>query len=237
MFPMCEFPKCKSNLTDNLQPGTHNQELQPTTMIFFHHMHDIKLKFRSVEQMVNNHSIGLIVLTDELETRQLNIVCDEISLFMIGLRTRANDCKPDDAANNGASSYDNRFSTRYLLPEVLCSIIGYMTDIRLRVIIKNVVNGHYQAVVEDVITGTTFPVRATDGILLTLANNFIPLYADESLWRYQSVPFSKSSNGIPIPVNALTSTLLEEALQNAIDKEEYEVAQKLKEELERRKGK
>ena len=30
------------------------------------------------------------------------------------------------------------FSTKYLLPEVLCSIIGYMTDIRMRVIINNV---------------------------------------------------------------------------------------------------
>ena len=200
-------------------------------------MHEIRLKFRAVEQMVNNHSIGLIVLTDEMETRQLNIVCDEMSLFQIGLRSRTNNEKSEDAGNDTQDVSDRKFPTRYLLPEVLCSIIGYMTDIRLRVIIKNVVNGNYQAVVEDVITGTVFPIRATDGILLTLANNFIPLYADLNLWKYQSVPFTKSSSGIPIPVNALTSSMLEEALQNAIDKEEYEVAQKLKEELERRKGK
>ena len=200
-------------------------------------MQDIKLKFRSVEQMVNNHLVGLIVLTDELETRQLNIVCDEFSLFQIGLRTRQGGRKSDADGQEDSESGDSRFPTRYLLPEVLCSIIGYMTDIRMRVVIKNVVNGHYQAVIEDMVTGTVFPIRATDGVLLTLANSFIPLYADGTLWRYQSVPYTTSSKGIPIPLNALTSPLLEEALDNAIEKEEYEVAQKLKEELERRKGK
>ena len=44
-----------------------------------------------------------------------------------------------------------------------------------------------------------------------------------------------NKQGIPIPVNALTTSMIEEALQNAIDREEYEVAQKLKDELERRK--
>ena len=51
-------------------------------------MQGIKLKFKSVEQMVNNHAIGLVVLTDELETRQLNIVCDEVSMFQLS-RSRA----------------------------------------------------------------------------------------------------------------------------------------------------
>ena len=76
-------------------------------------MQGIKLKFKSVEQMVNNHAIGLVVLTDELETRQLNIVCDEVSMFQLNLRSRYKEQieEAESAEGNG-----KLFSTTYLLP-------------------------------------------------------------------------------------------------------------------------
>lgn len=202
-------------------------------------MEVVKLKFKSVEQMVNNRSLGVIVLTDELEGRQLNIVCDEASLFQLNLRHRRSALQKGQMMGQESQSEDQRqepFPMQQMLPEVLSSILSYYTDVRLRVRIKDLVDGQYRVLVEDVITGNAFPIRASDGVLLNVVNPRIPICADEIVWRYQSVPYSSSTTGIPIPVNALTEGILEEALQKAIDEEQYEVAQHLKDELDRRRN-
>lgn len=195
-------------------------------------MNKIKLKYMGIQQMVNNQEVGIICLSDELETRQLSIVCDKFTKFQFDLRN-------DSPAQNDAllhSFGDN--AGRILLPEALMSIISYMTDLKLCVVITNVVDGVYRAVIEDVRTGTTFPVRATEGVLLTIANKHVPLYAEQTLWKYQSVPMKKDQPGVAIPINSLTREMLETSLEKAIENEEYETAKHLKEELDRRgKGK
>lgn len=125
-------------------------------------------------------------------------------------------------------------SSESMLPEVLCGIIHYMTDMRLGVNIVNIYNGEYRAVIIDYNSGTQFPVRVTDGILLTLANHHVPLTADSKLWQYQSVPFKKDGLGVALPINTLTLPMLKNAFKNAIDDERYEQAKYLKEEIDRR---
>lgn len=191
-------------------------------------MNKIKLKYMGIQQMVNNQEVGIICLSDEMETRQLSIVCDKFTKFQFDLRN-------DSLAQNDAllhSFGDN--AGRILLPEALMSIISYMTDLKLCVVITNVVDGVYRAVIEDVRTGTTFPVRATEGVLLTIANKHVPLYAEQTLWKYQSVPMKKDQPGVAIPINSLTREMLETSLEKAIENEEYETAKHLKEELDRR---
>ncbi|MDO4993005.1 MAG: hypothetical protein Q4E26_08630, partial [Prevotellaceae bacterium] len=112
-------------------------------------MNKIKLKYMGIQQMVNNQEVGIICLSDETETRQLSIVCDKFTKFQFDLRN-------DSPAQNDAllhSFGDN--AGRILLPEALMSIISYMTDLKLCVVITNVVDGVYRAVIEDVRTGTT----------------------------------------------------------------------------------
>lgn len=194
-------------------------------------MDKIKLKYMNMQQMVNNPEINIICLTDELETRQLSIVCDKFTKFQFDLR---NDLASQD--DDTVHSLGDK-AGRVLLPEALMGIINYMTDLKLCVVVTNVIDGVYRAVIEDQRTGTTFPVRATEGVLLTIANKHVPLYARQTLWKYQSVPLKKDEPGVSIPINSLTREMLEASLEKAIENEEYETAKHLKEELDRRNGK
>ena len=187
-------------------------------------MNKIKLKYMGVQLMVNNTDIGIISLVDEAETRHLSIVCDRFTKFRSGLADTEEETVQAIGENAG----------RTLLPEALMGIINYMTDLKLCVVVTNVVDGVYRAVIEDERTGTTFPVKASEGVLLTLANKHVPLYAEQRLWQYQSVPLKKGQPGVAIPINSLTREMLETSLEKAIENEEYETAKHIKEELDRR---
>ena len=191
-------------------------------------MRKIKLKYMGIQLMVNNMEIGIISLTDEEETRHLSIVCDRFTKFQFDLRTDLEHTDEELVHSFGDSA------GKTLLPEALMGIINYMTDLKLCVVITNVVDGIYRAVIEDERTGTTFPVKATEGVLLTLANKHVPLYAEATLWQYQSVPLKKGQPGVAIPINSLTREMLEASLEKAIENEEYETAKHIKEELDRR---
>ena len=191
-------------------------------------MEKIKLKYMGIQLMVNNTDIGIISLVDESETRHLSIVCDKFTKFQFDLRSGL----ANDDSESVHAFGDN--AGRTLLPEALMGIINYMTDLKLCVVVTNVVDGIYRAVIEDERTGTTFPVKATEGVLLTLVNKHVPLYAEKRLWQYQSVPLKKGQPGVAIPINSLTKELLEASLEKAIENEEYETAKHIKEELDRR---
>ena len=191
-------------------------------------MEKIKLKYMGIQLMVNNTDIGIISLVDESETRHLSIVCDKFTKFQFDLRSGL----ANDDSESVHAFGDN--AGRTLLPEALMGIINYMTDLKLCVVVTNVVDGIYRAVIEDERTGTTFPVKATEGVLLTLVNKHVPLYAEKKLWQYQSVPLKKGQPGVAIPINSLTKEMLEASLEKAIENEEYETAKHIKEELDRR---
>lgn len=190
------------------------------------------LKYKGADLMVGVPSVAFITLTDETESRQITVVCDTFSKFQLDLRTKAE--YPTDNSQISLGLDDMQF-TRNMLPEVMCSIVNYMTDLQLIVVITNVNDGQYSAVIEDSRTGTTFSIRISDAILLSVANKFVPIYIETPLWERQSMPCSSESGQVAIPINALTTDLLEAALNEAIDNEQYERAQKLKEELDRRK--
>ena len=191
-------------------------------------MDKIKLKYMGIQLMVNNTDIGIISLVDESETRHLSIVCDKFTKFQFDLRSGLANTEEEPVQTIGENA------GRTLLPEALMGIISYMTDLKLCVVVTNVVDGIYRAVIEDERTGTTFPVKATEGVLLTLVNKHVPLYAEKRLWQYQSVPLKKGQPGVAIPINSLTREMLEASLEKAIENEEYETAKHIKEELDRR---
>lgn len=184
--------------------------------------------------MVNVDDMAIIMLTDVEEKRQVSILCDMDSKYNIDLRTHAVRIVSEDGGVLGPPPEE---LTRLMLPEVLCSIINYMTDLQLQVVITNVYDGRYQAVIEDVNTGTTFPVRASDAVLLAVSNKHVPLLIEEALWDYQSLPLMKDSAGVALPINTLTEDMLNASLERAIENEHYEQAKQLKEEIDRRKGK
>lgn len=192
-------------------------------------MSRILLKYHSSQQLVHLPNVALIILTDEEEKRQIAVLCDTFCKVQLDIRSHGmlEDSKNDISLGETASL------RKKMLPEVLCSIINYMTNLDLRVVITHIYDGLYCSVLEDKYTGTTFPIRTSDAILYAVANSHVPIYIEEELWKHQSVEH-KESSGVSIPINALPTEMLEISLEKAIEEENYEAAKQLKEEMEKR---
>ena len=188
----------------------------------------IKLKVQGVTDMVADNVASLLILTDEAEQRQLTIVIDKAMRHEIALRR-----------GKYVGSVQQRGNTinalQHCLPETLSAAIKYLTNIEFCVVIVSIADGMYYAILEDMRTGTSFPIRASDGVLLTYADPHIPLYIEQSLWEVQSTEYlGDNAKGISLPLNTLSTGMLKKALQKCIDAENYEAAQHIKEELDRR---
>ena len=188
----------------------------------------IKLKVQGVTDIISNNIASLLILTDEEEKRQLTIVIDGVMRHEIALR-RGKYVGTAEQRGNAINSL------QHCLPETLSATIKYLTNIELCVVIVSIADGQYYAILEDMRTGTAFPIRASEGVLLTYADPHIPLYIEESLWEMQSTKYlGDQARGISLPLNTLSVGMLKKAMQKCIDDENYEAAQHIKEELERR---
>lgn len=188
----------------------------------------IALKIQGVTNITASHDASLLILTDEKEERQLSIVCGPATRHEIGIRQ-------GKFTGSEAEKKAVAEELQFCLPETLSSIIKYLTDLQLCVVIVNVFDGQYRAVIEDQNTGTSFPIRVSDGAILSYADPHIPIYIEESLWAHQSVVYRGiNSGGVAMPMNTLSVNMLKQAMQQCIDNEMYEQAQQLKEELDRR---
>ncbi len=177
---------------------------------------------------MTNHSVSLLILTDEDENRQLTITVDEVMRHEIALRR-----------GKYVGSLQHRTHAinflQYCLPETLSAAIKYLTNIEFCVVIVNIFDGQYSAILEDTRTGTAFPIRVSDGVLLAYADPHVPLYVEKSLWDVQSTKYmGENARGISLPLNTLSVPMLKMAMQQCIDEEKYEAAQQIKEELDRR---
>lgn len=175
-----------------------------------------RLIFKGITEIVGTETLGLIVLTDFAEKSQITIVCDQHTEFQFGLRV-------------GKVSMVNKF-----LPEVLLRVIREQTSVNLELVINNVVNDQYNALLCNTDTFDMIPMRASDAAFLSFVGG-IPLYMDDELMRLQSVPYHADASGMSIPVNVISDKMLDSALAKAIKEENYELASRLRDELQRRK--
>lgn len=188
----------------------------------------VPLKIQGVTDVNSENMFSLLIVTDIKEERQMAIMVDPSMRHEFALR-RGKYVGNDVQRKNATEMLS------LMLPETLCSIIKYMTQLELSVIIVNIFDGEYKAILEDQKTGTTFPIRISDGILLAYADPHIPLYIEETLWKNQSTKYmGENARGISLPLNTLTTEMLKDAMQKCIDDEKYEIAEQLKKELERR---
>lgn len=191
-------------------------------------MSRIRLKVQGVTDISANLDSSLLILTDEAEKRQLTVICDAAMRFQFAIR-RGRHVGSKEARQHAAEFL------QYALPEAVASLIKYLTNLELCVVIVNIFDGQYRAVLEDQRTGTAIPIRVSDGALLSYADQHIPLYCEESIWQMQSMPYAgENAPGISMPLNTLTIPMLQKALDDCIEQENYEMAQKIKEEMERR---
>lgn len=178
----------------------------------------IQLKFRMVSEVIGKGKGGILVLTDRESERQLVIPCDPDTLLSF---TNRMDCKGDYSSS---------------LPDVLVNILMGQTDLHLEVLFDSVKDGAYHAVLYNHDTQEKFPLKDTDGVMLNfISNGKIHMYMDEKLFMQQSTRYDAMAGAVALPINSISSAMLEEGIKNAIANEEYEMASQLSAELKRRK--
>lgn len=179
-------------------------------------MNKVKIIFKGITEIVGDSEMGLLVLTDEIETRQVAIICDRHIEYEFNLRI-------------GKAPITHR-----LLPEVLCWINPDMDSEHYEVFFNSILDGQYQTVLLNKNTLEMTKVRASDGILLASIAQ-LDIYMEEKLFSRQSVPYESDKTRVALPVNALSAEMLENALEKAIENENYELASNLRDELQKRK--
>ncbi len=176
----------------------------------------IRLKYKSITSLVSNQSIALVVLVNEDETKQIAITCDEVMAQEILLR----------------QSHETGIERR--LPEVFAHFLALQMDDPYEVVINNVIDGEYRALLTDHSGIDMVPIRAIDAILLAIAAH-LSIFIEEELMTMQQVDFHNSGDSMQMPINGFSEEMLQEALKKAIENENYEMASHLRDELNRRK--
>ncbi len=188
----------------------------------------IALKIQGVADVVSDSPLSLLILTDVQERRQMTIVCNESLQYEFSIRRGKYVGKEE-------SRKKVRETLQQSLPETLSAMIKTHTDLRLAVVIVGIFDGEYRAVIEDETAGSALPIKASEGALLCYADPDVPLYIEQSLWKRQSVPYGKEGcRGVAMPLNTLPRTMLQAVLDKAVNEENYELAQQVKDEIQRR---
>lgn len=179
-------------------------------------MNKVKLKFKGVSEIVGTEAIGLLIMVDEEERRQLTIPCDKSMIYQFGMRI-----KHVPVVNK-------------LLPEVLWQVISTQTDMHFEILINSLIDGQFRAMLSNTDTLEPVSMRASDAILLAYISK-IPVYIESGLMEKQSVNYDKKLRSISLPVNTVSDQLLDKALEKAIKDENYELASSLRDEILKRK--
>lgn len=180
-------------------------------------MSKVRLVFNGISEIVGSDDIGVIVLVDESYSRQLSIICDKPMTIMLELRKRQVPV------------------TQVMLPEVLGRILNIQTEVNLEVLINEIVDGQYKAVLYNADTLDTEMIRVSDAVLLSVSCH-VPLYISTELFKRQSVPFSDKDKGVALPLNSISFDMLKAALEKAIGEENYELASHLRDEMRKREN-
>lgn len=171
----------------------------------------IKLHYKSISEVVGVDEVGLITLLDDLEQRQLNIVCDKFVVNQIQLR------------DMGQSI------------EALLSLFQPEQEPPFEIFISAIDGGEYIAELRMGQTDHVVKLRATDAVLLSVITQQ-PILIDDQLMIFQSVPYQAHSKSMALPINTLTSKMIKKSLEKAIEEENYELASQLRDELNSRKN-
>ena len=122
-----------------------------------------RLKYKGLADIVGSEGMCVIMLTDEPETRCLNIICDKTMSQQLQMRTGHLDI------------------CNCLLPEVLMKFLGdYVPVKKLEINIQNILDGQYLVGLMNTDNYAIHRIRLSDAVLLHLIAD-VPLYIDEQL--------------------------------------------------------
>lgn len=177
------------------------------------------LVFRHATEVVGGLGAGLLILTDVDGHRQIAVPCGKESLGQF------------------STWLDDKRGLRQSLPNVLVKVIAN-AGIGLRVDIDTVADGTYKALLTNTETLAQLPINTADGIMLScLSDGDIDITMPSSLFMRQSSPYDKESSGVALPINTLSIDMLQRAIDDAVAKENYELAAQLTNEMKERKKK
>ncbi len=175
----------------------------------------VKLKLLSIAEIMGNSEVGIITLVDEEEKHIMAMVCDVQMKQELHLRLSRN-----KVCNT-------------MLPEILVNVLKTQVGYNFEIVINDIVDGEYRAMLVNTDTGQPLSMRASDAVLLHLISK-APLYVSTTLFRRQAMPYIPGSPSMALPFNVLTDKMLQEAMDYAVEHENYEMASKFRDELKKR---
>ncbi|MGN1253646.1 MAG: UvrB/UvrC motif-containing protein [Prevotella sp.] len=176
----------------------------------------IKLFLQQATEVMGEEKEGLLILTDSFQERQIAVPCS--SKMFDEFKSRMNNPKHQTE-----------------LSDILFNVIKWQTELSLELVIINVDNGHYSAILSNTDSLEQVPIDGAQAVLLNyISKDKIPLFIEEKLFLKQSSVYDMKAKGVSLPVNTLSSSMLRKAMEKAIEAENYELASQLRDELNRR---
>lgn len=176
----------------------------------------IKLFLQQATEVMGEEKEGLLILTDSFQERQIAVPCS--SKMFDEFKSRMNNPKHQTE-----------------LSDILFNVIKWQTELSLELVIINVDNGHYSAILSNTDSLEQVPIDGEQAVLLNyISKDKIPLFIEEKLFLKQSSVYDMKAKGVSLPVNTLSSSMLRKAMEKAIEAENYELASQLRDELNRR---
>jgi len=178
-----------------------------------------RLFYFSSNRLNGTDDICIISLLDEPGVREISIVCDKSVGMMIEMFVSNPDMLKTSLAN------------------VLADILTHEADFDMEINIEGLDDGVYITYIVNNTTGTRIRLKASEAVYLSIISE-VPIYIDGKLMKTQSIRHKKLSNSsLSLPVNAVSMEMLQAALENAINDENYELASRLRDEIRNRKTK
>lgn len=178
----------------------------------------IQLIFKSVSEIVGAADLGLLILTDEQEERQIAIPCSShlVEIFRNRLMKKG--------------------PHKLMLAESLWQFISGTGEYSFEIEIEYIRQGEYTAVLKELEHFSEDILDVGQAVLLSyISKGEVLIFMDSHLFARQSTPYDPHNAAIALPVNVLSMEMLQSALDKAIETENYELAQQLKQEMESRK--
>lgn len=179
----------------------------------------VRVRVNNVGELPASPNLSVLVLVDESEERCLNVLSD--TLFY------------DEIFNYNEDKKEGITDGYYAVLKALFDDSGYR-QLHLRITECDVEDPTlYHAVIVDELTEKRYPIVAEEGILLALELEF-PIYVHKQIMLHDGFPYDPNAKGIKLSLDVLNYPLLQEALQDSVSREDYEMASKVRDEIRRR---
>ena len=117
---------------------------------------------------------------------------------------------------------------------MLWTVVKRYNDMDFMLLFSDVKDGEYITYLCSIDNSVAIQLRASDAVLLAVISG-LPIMMDQQLFCRHSTPYYGAKSKVAVPLASLSREMLEEALQKAVEAEDYEKASQLRDELLRRK--